>query len=795
MVISQSMSAVGAVPSSPKADRSWALSALHMASSHVAQANPMVQTLDMTKERIRKLFNNMELSVSPYDTAWVAMVPSPESPKSPRFPQCLNWLMDNQLKDGSWGIFHHNQPLTKDSLSSTLACIVALKRWNVGEDQINKGLHFIDSNFAAATDKRQPSPFGFDIIFPGMLKYAKYLNIDLPLNDTDLSLLLHGRASELQRCGSKEKEAYLAYISEGLENFHDWNTVMKYQMKNGSVLNSPSATAAVLIHRQNNGCLSYLTSLLNKFGNAVPTIYPIDLYLRLSMVDTLQKLGIAQHFRVEIQDVLDETYRCWVQKDEQIFTDVVTCALAFRVLRISGYEVSSDPLTEITKEGDYMNAPEDEEPFKDIYSALEVHRASQIMYQEELTLGERVLRSSDFLIQRLSAEAVPSNIHKEVEHALKFPFNGCLERISARRNIEHYNIDNTRILKTTYRSSNTGNQDYLRLAVEDFNACQSIYRREVESLERWVVENRLNQLKFARQKTAYCYFSVAATLSSPELSDARISWAKNAILTTVVDDFFDVGGSMDELANLIQCVEKWNVNVETDCCSETVRIVFLALKDAICWIGGAAFKWQGRDITSHVIQIWLDLMKSMWREAIWTKDAYMPTINEYMENAYVSFALGPIVLPALYFIGPILSEETVQSSEYHYLFELMSTQGRLLNDIQSFKREFKEGKFNAVALHMSREKSGIVQEEVVEEMKTLVETKRREMIKLVLEAKGSIVPRACKDAFWNMCNVVKLFYATDDGFTGNAIHDIVKQVIYEPVSHPLMFMNGRKEHP
>ena len=70
------------------------------------------------------------------------------------------------------------------------------------------------------------------------------------------------------------------------------------------------------------------------------------------------------------------------------------------------------------------------------------------------------------------------------------------------------------------------------------------------------MENKLDQLKFARQKTAYCYFSVAATLSSPELSDARISWAKSSILTTVIDDFFDVGGSMDELANLIQCVEK-----------------------------------------------------------------------------------------------------------------------------------------------------------------------------------------------------------------------------------------------
>ncbi|KAI3743982.1 hypothetical protein L1987_57054 [Smallanthus sonchifolius] len=239
--------------------------------------------------------------------------------------------------------------------------------------------------------------------------------------------------------------------------------------------------------------------------------------------------------------------------------------------------------------------------------------------------------------------------------------------------------------------------------------------------------------------------SSSCLTSSSQISDARISWAKNGILTTVVDDFFYVGGTIDELANLIQCVEKWDVEVETDCCSEQVRIVFLAVKDAICWIGDAAFKWQARDVTSHVIQ-WLDLMNSMLKEAICTRDAYVPTINEYMENAYVSFALGPIVLPALYF------------------------------------REFKEGKLNALALHLSNGESGNVEEEVVKEMMTMIKKKRREMMKLVVEEKGSIVPRACKDAFWNMCNVLNLFYARDDGFTGNAILGVVKDVIYNPLN-------------
>ncbi|KAL8231367.1 hypothetical protein R6Q57_001145 [Mikania cordata] len=206
---------------------------------------------------------------------------------------------------------------------------------------------------------------------------------------------------------------------------------------------------------------------------------------------------------------------------------------------------------------------------------------------------------------------------------------------------------------------------------------------------RWVLDNKLDYLKFAKQKTVYSYFFVASALSSPDLSDTRISWAKNGIVTTI----------------------------ECRCLRRN----------------------------------WLELVNSTHREAIWKKDAYVPIINEYMENAYVSFALGPIVLPTLYFVGPKLSEEIVESYEYRRLFKLMSTQGWLLNDIRSFKmfkhknkgykgREkerrsciafnststegFKEGKLNDVALYSSNGESGNMKEEVVKEMMIMIKKKK-----------------------------------------------------------------------
>ncbi|ONI13689.1 hypothetical protein PRUPE_4G238400 [Prunus persica] len=490
--------------------------------------------------------------------------------------------------------------------------------------------------------------------------------------------------------------AFLAYTSEGNGKFQDWETAMKYQRKNGSLFNSPSTTAAAFTHLKNPSCLTYLRTLLEKFGNAVPTIYPLDNYARLTMVSSLESLGIDRHFREEITGVLDGTYRFWLQGDEDIFSDAATCAMAFRLLH---------PLTQFSEDC-FFNSPGGY--LRDVGAALELFKASEItLHPDESVLEKLNYWTHCFPKQELSSNLIQAHrlnkhIGQEVDHALKCPYHANLGRLSIRKVIKHYNADSTRILKSSYSSLNIGNEDFLKLAVEDYNFCQSIFYTSwriqpfckvlVLSLSLkllcfivWVVENRLDKLKFARQKQPYCYFSAAISLFPPKLSDARISWAKSGFLLTVVNDFFDIGGSEEEL--------------------------------------------------------WLECLKSILKEAGWSRNKLEPTMEEYMANAYVSLALGPIVLPALYFVGPKLSEDVLGNSELQHLFMLMSTCGRLLNDIHSCKT--------------------------------------KELLRLVVLDKGSIVPRACKNMFWNMNKVIHLLYWKDDGYVGNEMMKDVNEVIDE----------------
>ncbi len=75
---------------------------------------------------------------------------------------------------------------------------------------------------------------------------------------------------------------------------------------------------------------------------------------------------------------------------------------------------------------------------------------------------------------------------------------------------------------------------------------------------RWNAKCNFKELQFARQKSVECYFSAAATMFEPEMAKARLVWARCCVLTTVLDDYFDVGGTIEELRLFLEAVKRWS---------------------------------------------------------------------------------------------------------------------------------------------------------------------------------------------------------------------------------------------
>nr|CAB3488227.1 unnamed protein product [Digitaria exilis] len=486
---------------------------------------------------------------------------------------------------------------------------------------------------------------------------------------------------------------------------------------------------------------------------------------QLQQVDVLRNMGISRHFAAEIKCILDMTYSCWLQRDDEIMLDVETCAMAFRILRMNGYNVSSDELYHVAEASWFHTSLEGY--LNDTRSLLELHKASKVSISEEESILDSIGSWSGCLLkeQLRSGALHRTPLIREVEHALECPFYATLDRLEHRRNIENFDFTLTghQVLKASYLSCYTNNE-ILALGVRDFSASQFTYQEELRHLDSWVKESRLDQLPFARQKLAYFYLSAAGTIFTPELSDARILWAKNGVLTTVVDDFFDVGGSTEELENLVALVEMWDEHHKLDFYSEQVEIVFSAIYTSVNELGAHASLLQDRDVTKHLVEIWVDLLRSMMTEVEWRISKYVPTAEEYLTNAALTFALGPIVLPALYFVGPKISESVVKDPEYNELFRLMSTCGRLLNDVQTYEREYEEGKVNSVSLLVLQNGGSMSIQEARREIQKPIDTCRRDLLSLVLRKEGA-VPRPCKELFWKMCKVCYFFYSRGDAFS------------------------------
>lgn len=91
------------------------------------------------------------------------------------------------------------------------------------------------------------------------ISYTSFFHLIIPTGFTNFAIRDAGGTASARK-------AFMAYVSEGLGREQDWDHVMAYQRKNGSLFNSPSTTAASAIHSCNDRALDYLVSLTSKLG-------------------------------------------------------------------------------------------------------------------------------------------------------------------------------------------------------------------------------------------------------------------------------------------------------------------------------------------------------------------------------------------------------------------------------------------------------------------------------------------------------------------------------------------------
>ncbi|CAL5356722.1 unnamed protein product [Camellia sinensis] len=199
----------------------------------------------------------------------------------------------------------------------------------------------------------------------------------------------------------------------------------------------------------------------------------------------------------------------------------------------------------------------------------------------------------------------------------------------------------TRNLKENLKKKDIDQNLAMLLAKLDFNMVQAIHQQEVKQISSTCLGKKLS---FARDRLMECFLGTLGVNFEPQFGYFRRMSTKVYTLITIIDDIYDVYGSLEELELFTNAIERWDISAMEQL-PDYMKICFLALFNSINEMAYDALKEQGLHIILHLKKV--DLCKSYLLEAKWYYNGYTPTFEEYMKNAWISIS-GPVMLVHAY---------------------------------------------------------------------------------------------------------------------------------------------------
>ncbi|CAK9152489.1 unnamed protein product [Ilex paraguariensis] len=535
-----------------------------------------------------------------------------------------------------------------------------------------------------------------------------------------------------------------------------------------------------------------LQNLVQKCPYGVPAMYPTDEELiKLCMVNHIQRLGLAEHFNEEIEEILSHVYRTYNHNESRPTTvlnlapaKIYKDSLAFRLLRMHGYNVTPWKFCWFLLHEDILNHIE--ENHEHFTSAMyNVYRATDLMFKGEYELEEARSLSGKVLEKAITLGTQGHNLaifpgfQRLIENELSVPWLARLDHLDHRLWIEENKGYPLWIGKPSFFRNQTllHNEKLMKLAVENYEFRQTTYKNELEVMKRWSKEWGLSDMGFGREKTTYCYFAFASSSSLPHNSRIRMIFAKTATLITVADDFFDMEGALNELKRLTDAVQRWNGEGLTG----HGKVIFNALDGLVSDLASEHLLQQGSNITKNLRDIWRETFVSWLVESTWSKTGYVPSMAEYLEFGATSIGTHTMTLPASCFLSSSLSPEKINPVRYETVTKLLMAIARLLNDTQSYQKEIEDGKINFVLLHM-RENPEATIDDSIAYTREILEEKKKEFLQHVLMDGFSDLPKQCRLLHLSCLKVFNMFFNSTNLFDSNTelIQDI-KKAIYVPL--------------
>ncbi|XP_042446661.1 alpha-terpineol synthase, chloroplastic-like [Zingiber officinale] len=320
----------------------------------------------------------------------------------------------------------------------------------------------------------------------------------------------------------------------------------------------------------------------------------------------------------------------------------------------------------------------------------------------------------------------------------------------------------------------------LLLAKLDFNALQNIYKRELNELSRWWTDLGLPQkLPFFRDRLTENYLWTVGWAMEPDCWAFRELQTKTNCFITMIDDVYDVYGTLHELELFTDIMERWDVNA-IDKLPEYMKICFLAVFNTVNDVGYEVMRDKGVDIIPYLKRAWAELCKIYMREARWYHAGHTPTLDEYLDGAWISIS-GALILSTAYCMGKDLTKEDLDKfSTYPSIVQPSCMLLRLHDDFGTSTDELARGDVQKAVQCCMHERK-------------VPEAVAREHIKQVMEAKwrelnGNRVATSSFEEYFqnvaiNVPRAAQFFYGKGDGYahSDGETQKQVMSLLIEPV--------------
>ncbi|XP_076919912.1 (3S,6E)-nerolidol synthase 1-like [Bidens hawaiensis] len=478
-------------------------------------------------------------------------------------------------------------------------------------------------------------------------------------------------------------------------------------------------------------------------------------YKTMEVVDALQKLCINHYFQDEIDVILKRLHTKIsnsLDYDNYGQISLYDVSLSFRILRQEGYYISADVFASFKQEDGKFKG----EIAEDVKGLMALYEASQVSIEGDNMIEE----AADFSSHRLK-EMIPFLNQNEaiiVNDTFKYSYQRTSPAFMVKKYIKRY----------------TGTT-MSELAELELANVQSVHRTEIDLISRWWMDLGLAQeFKLARNQPLHWYLWPMASLTDPSLSEQRIELTKPIALVFLIDDIFDVYGTLDELILFTEAVKRWDSNnlelaYHLRICVETLYKVTHEISEKI-------YNRHGFNPNEFLKQAWTNLCEAFLVEAKWFAQEHMPMAKDYLKNGMVSTGAYVVIVHMFFLLGGGTSKESARLiNDNKNISSCLAKILRLWDDLGSAKDVDQDGHDGSYVTYYMKENEGCSIQNARDHVMTMITNTWKQLNKECLSPNQFSVTftKACV----NLARMIPLMYNYDENHSLPLMEDYINSML------------------